>query len=146
MLGFVYRTNHNPVSDDIGNNATELSAAALSAEPGNAVCSNLSTLTQTSAKTNNPECTPVWVWPVGMTGTWHRYCIKEGCSPPPISHHTASGKEKSRLLQDAPEGAPPKTVSLLQFVLSGSGQKIFKTAFFFFFNDTLNLVICKRGS
>lgn len=82
MLGFVYRTNHNPVSDDIGNNSTELSAAALSAEPSNAVCSNLSTLTQTSAKTNNPECTPVWVWPVGMTGTWHRYCNKEGRSPP----------------------------------------------------------------
>lgn len=135
VLGFVYRTNHNPVSDDIGNNSTELSAAALSAEPSNAVCSNLSTLTQTSAKTNNPECTPVWVWPVGMTGTWHRYCIKEGCfpppPPPPISHHTASGKEKSRLLQDAPEGAPPKLCHCCNLFCPEVVKKYLKQLFFF---------------
>lgn len=145
MLGFVYRTNHNPVSDDIGNNSTELSAAALSAEPSNAVCSNLSTLTQTSAKTNNPECTPVWVWPVGMTGTWHRYCNKEGRSPPPHFSPYCQWEGKEPIATGCSRGSASKTVSLLQFVLSGSGQKIFKTAFFFF-NDTLNLVICKRGS
>lgn len=65
MLDFVYRTNRNPVSDEFRNNTV----AVQSAEPGNTVCSNLSTLMQTSAKINNPECTPVRVWPVGMTGT-----------------------------------------------------------------------------
>lgn len=64
VLDFVYCTNHNPVSDAFGNNTVTVQ----SAEPGNTVCSNLFTLMQTSAKINNPECIPVWVWPVGMTG------------------------------------------------------------------------------
>lgn len=65
--------------------------------------------------------------------------------PPPISHHTASGKEKSRLLQDAPEGAPPKLCHCCNLFCPEVVKKYLKQLFFFF-NDTLNLVICKRGS